>query len=286
MEVGIGDDGAVIRCDSSHEIVVTDMLLEGRHFETATTSPELIGRKAVAVNLSDLAAMGCWPTAAFVSIAVPTAWSDAAVFLDKMYGGIEGLSQRYQFSVAGGDTNSWEGPFVINVALTGVPCGAKPILRSGAKAGDVLLVTGPLGGSFYSGRHLTFEPRLNAARWLAGNSIVHAMMDISDGLAIDLHRMMEASATGAVIDADAVPISNSVDESIEDAARLQRALSDGEDFELLLAVPIDEAERLRSSVGEIGCDMIAVGRVTDDPDILIARDGRHEVLPVLGWQHL
>ena len=285
MQVGIGDDGAVVDCSQTdRQVIVVDMLLDGVHFDLQITSPRLVGRKAVAVNLSDLAAMGCWPTAAFVSIAVPRSLESAAAFLEQVFAGIEELANRWNFCVAGGDTNTWDGPFVIDVCLTGVPVGEHPVLRNGARPGDILLVTGPLGGSFGSERHLNFTPRLDLAKWLVLNYDIHAMMDISDGLAIDLHRMMESSNTGADVMADAVPIhadANTVDHD----SSLLHALSDGEDFELLLAISADDFERLN-------CD---TGRPQDFHQIGIVRSGRHcqliddsghaTGLNVAGWQH-
>jgi len=176
VEVGIGDDGAVLNDPRApRTIIVTDMLLDGIHFDLNRTSPRLAGRKAVAVNLSDLAAMACRPTAAFVSIAVPKSLrTSAADFLAELYGGIEELTEQYEFTLAGGDTNSWDGRLAINVCLTGVPVGSHPVLRSGAQSGDVLFVTGALGGSLHQDRHLSFSPRLEIAEWLIRHVPVNA----------------------------------------------------------------------------------------------------------------
>ncbi|MEQ9409081.1 MAG: thiamine-phosphate kinase [Fuerstiella sp.] len=283
VRVGIGDDGAVLTGDGRDQVVVTDMLLDGVHFDLQDTAPELVGRKAVAVNLSDLAAMACWPTAAFLSIAVSPAIRQQERFLPRLYDGIAELADRYRFTVAGGDTNAWQGPFVINVCLTGFPVTSRPILRSGAKPGDQLCVTGPLGGSLRRGRHLSFEPRLETARWLVENTNVHAMMDISDGLSLDLHRLTEASGCGATIDADLIPQHSDIGSS-EGSAALQSALSDGEDFELLLALSESSLKEARQrpdcprlwQIGRIdanvGCRLRSGTDVTD-------------LLP-LGWQHL
>jgi len=285
VEVGIGDDGAVLDCSGTHQqTVVIDMLLDGVHFDLKATSPQLLGRKAMAVNLSDLAAMGCRPTAAFVSLAVPRVMESPHTFLERMYTGFEEFTTRWNFCVAGGDTNTWNGPLAVDVCLTGVPIGARPILRNGARPGDVLLVTGPLGGSLRKGRHLQFTPQLDLAKWLVQNYQVHAMMDISDGLAIDLHRMMEASGTGADLQADCVPIHADVPVDKGDAT-LTQALSDGEDFELLLAVSHADFKRLNSDP-ERPQELHRIGVVRQEQRCrLIDSAGNSTTLDIAGWQH-
>lgn len=284
VDVGIGDDGAVLNCaDERQQIVVTDMLLDQVHFDLKSTSPRLAGRKAVAVNLSDLAAMACWPTAAFISIAVPRRlrWSDR--FLGDVYDGIAALADEYEFCIAGGDTNVWDGPFAVNVCMTGVPMGSSAILRSGARLGDKLFITGPLGGSLASNRHLSFEPRVHLSKWLVDNTEVHAMMDISDGLGIDLHRLMEASGTGALLFEDQIPIHDDVPRSSSNAERLNAAFSDGEDFELLFAVSDADSPTLQSGDNHFHL----IGHVTDECGhvFLEAPDGGRSVVGESGWQH-
>ncbi len=281
---GIGDDGAVLDCaDQQQQIVVTDMLLDQVHFDLGKTSAQLVGRKAVAVNLSDLAAMACWPTAAFVSIAVSRAQKASDEFTGELYDGMAALAEEFRFSIAGGDTNYWDGPFAINVCLTGIPMREQAVLRSGAKPGDKLFVTGPLGGSFPGDRHLTFEPRLYTAMWLAENVDVHAMMDVSDGLSIDLHRMMEASGTGAVLYESCIPIHSDVSQAIPASDRLEAAFSDGEDFELLFAISPDDEGKLHAAQS----DFHFIGSVSESPGEVLIEDsgGERAVLPETGWQH-
>lgn len=287
VEVGIGDDGAVLNCNDSRQIVVTDMLLDGVHFRTKESPPELIGRKAVAVNLSDLAAMGCRPTAAFVSIAISRTMPARDKFLTRLYDGMEEILGHFCVALAGGDTTAWDGPFAINVCLTGVPFARRPILRSGARCDDAIMVTGALGGSLQRGRHLTFEPRLKVSQWLTENFDVHAMMDISDGLAIDIHRMAEASECGVIIHSDQIPISEDVDATLAPPRRLQHALSDGEDFELLFAVSKSEASRiLAESLVAVGLKVYRIGQVTAGHQVLLD-DGVSPVeLSESGWQHM
>jgi thiamine-monophosphate kinase len=298
VEVGIGDDGAVLRCGlgaghdltpmaSDRVVVVTDMLLDGVHFELHKISPRLAGRKAVAVNLSDLAAMACFPTAAFVSIAVPKAMKmPCGEFLDELYAGIESLTDQFSFTLAGGDTNSWNGPFAINVCLTGTPMGERPVLRSGAQPGDRLFVTGPLGGSLLFGRHLTFEPRLKLAEWLTEHAYVNAMMDLSDGLSMDLSRMMEASRTGAVIRSESIPIHPEVPTNMSQERRLSSALSDGEDFELLFSLADSSATAIIEKAAHSGMTFHEIGHVTADSRIqLLSSDGTSRPMNLAGWQH-
>ena len=288
VEIGIGDDGAVLAIpNGSAQIVVTDMLLDGVHFELHVTPVALVGRKAIAVNLSDLAAMACHPTAAFVSIALPRS-DHTDNLLCELYAGIQSLADEFDFTIAGGDTNIWNGPFAINVCMTGTPYGKRPVLRSGAQSGDQLVVTGPLGGSLTSGRHLTFTPQLELSRLLSEFSTIHAMMDISDGLAIDLHRLAEASNVGAIIEAAAVPVHADVPNGLTLEARRNAALSDGEDFELLLAVPAESIEVLRKARSEFDDGSLhVIGQVTDSPGCQIQHaNGQVDDLPATGWQHL
>ncbi|MEZ6125948.1 MAG: thiamine-phosphate kinase [Planctomycetaceae bacterium] len=285
---GIGDDGAVLACDHDRrQVVVTDMLLDGVHFDLHNTSAELAGRKAVAVNLSDLAAMACRPTAAFVSLALPEPLARDKQFSEDLYRGIHSICEQWQMTLAGGDTNVWKGPFAINVCLTGIPFQSEPVLRSTAQPGDLLLVTGPLGGSLTHGRHLTFEPRLKESQAITDLVPVHAMMDISDGLSLDLHRMMEASGTGAVVFAESIPIHSHVPADLPEHERLQRALSDGEDFELLLAVAKDNAETILCH-HDLSNRLTIIGEVTSAKNSIQIRntDETNTPLKATGWQHL
>ncbi|HQX51196.1 MAG TPA: thiamine-phosphate kinase [Planctomycetaceae bacterium] len=288
VTIGIGDDGAVLDVSSnSQQVVVTDLLLDGVHFDLRSTSPLLAGRKAMAVNLSDLAAMGCRPTAAFVSLAIPRDLGGTGPeFLTELYRGIQQMTDEYQFSLAGGDTNSWNGPFAINVCLTGTPFGVRPFLRSDARAGDVLWVSGRLGGSLRSGRHLTFQPRLRLSEWLSGTVEVHGMMDISDGLSVDLHRLMEASGTAAEIIEAAIPIHPDVPAEWNAEQRLASALSDGEDFELLFTVAATTAESMMVAAHHDGFLMHQIGVVTHGAGVrLMDAAGNSSVLAPKGWQH-
>lgn len=231
---GIGDDTAVLPFSSKEDMLsTTDMSVEGTHF-TKGTPPELIGRKALARNLSDIAAMGGTPTYAVISLGLSKATTTA--YVQKIYQGINKLAKKFGVSIVGGDTVK-SAKLVINIALLGKVAKGKAVLRSGAKPGDQIFVTGPLGGSFKSGRHLTFTPRLKEAQILMKKFHPTAMIDISDGLAGDLGHILEESKVGAVLDATKIPLHRNVD--------LKAGLYDGEDFELLFTVRPNDAEKLK-----------------------------------------
>ncbi|UCD30053.1 MAG: thiamine-phosphate kinase [Planctomycetota bacterium] len=236
IPVGMGDDAAAVRFGSELIVITADMLLDGVHFDTGEHSFKLIGRKAVACSLSDCAAMGCKPRAATVSVALSKNMSFDEV--KHLYEGMAGVADEFDCSIVGGDTTSWSGKLAIDVAMLAEPISPKgPILRSGARIGDTTYVSGPLGGSL-EGRHLTFTPRVELGCRMALEPDLHAMMDISDGLALDLYRLCEASGC------DAELYSEQLEKIISKAAHacaerdgkpsLEHALSDGEDFELLV----------------------------------------------------
>ena len=268
LQIGPGDDAAVLAAIGEREIVVTtDLLTDGVHFELAGTEPRRVGHKALGVNLSDLAAMAAEPVAVVISLALPRSGKPLELATE-LYEGILALAERFEVAIAGGDTNSWDGPLVISVTAIGKTTLRGPLLRSGAKAGDRLLVTGQLGGSIL-GRHLDCEPRVREALLLNERYDLHAGMDISDGLALDLSRMCEASGVGAVVDVDRVPISSAANElACRDprTTALEHALSDGEDFELLLAVPADVAAQIVHDQ-TVECGIRDVGEFTAEPGL-------------------
>src|SRR5262249_15830300 len=186
-------------------LVTTDMLLDGSHFVLAEHGPRRVGRKAMAVNLSDIAAMGGKPIAAFVSVGLPR--NHAAGIAEELHAGLREAADAFNAAIAGGDTNTWSGGLVVNVALIGEPGPQGPIPRRGASPGDWLLVTGPLGGSIL-GKHLDFTPRIREALALQEHVTLHAMIDISDGLSADAFHICEESGCGLVLFAEQVPISD------------------------------------------------------------------------------
>jgi thiamine-monophosphate kinase len=246
VQLGIGDDAAVLSMAGVKQCVVTvDLLTDHVDFELSEIDPRRAGRKALAVNLSDLAAMASRPLAGVVALALPrTGGMDLALAL---YEGILPLAEHYGVAIAGGDTNSWDGPLVISITLVGKVTKQGPLCRGGARPGDRIVVTGSFGGSIL-GRHLDFEPRVAEALLLSQRYRLDAGIDVSDGLSIDLARLARESGCGAVLDLRAVPVADDarrLAEKLADGSTpLDHALGDGEDFELILAVPPDAAERM------------------------------------------
>jgi len=244
--VGAGDDCAVLDLGSPQNLVLfkTDAVVEGVHF-TRETPTQKIGRKALARCLSDIAAMAGTPTAVLVTLALPPDFD--AEYISEIYAGLNRLASVYQVAVAGGETTSNPAGILISIALLGTVPRGRLILRSGARAGDAIFVTGELGGSL-AGKHLDFEPRLSEARWLAEHFSINSMMDVSDGLAGDLRHILLASRVGAELLKTAVPISRAAKLLAKEhsAAKpaLAAALGDGEDFELLFTINPKNAVKL------------------------------------------
>jgi len=225
---GIGDDCAVIRSAKKSnllELLKTDALIEGIHFLSGTPLHQ-VGWKALCRPISDIAAMGGTPKHALITVAAPASWSKAQ--WKQLYRGLGKAARTYKISIVGGETVRSPGPIFLSVALTGEVQKKQLRLRSEAEEGDLLCVTGKLGGSFKSGRHLRFTPRLAEGQWLASQSGVTAMMDLSDGLGSDLPKLASASGCAFQIDLSLIPRHRgcSVDE----------AISNGEDYELLLSI--------------------------------------------------
>ncbi len=279
--LGIGDDMAMLASSSGPLLVSCDLLLDGVHFDSGKHSPGQIGRKAIARSLSDCAAMAVRPVAATVAVALPSAMARADI--EAMYEGIWEIAGKYNLAVVGGDTARWNHPLAIDVAITAEPYGGvRPVTRSGARPGDLLYVTGPLGGSLW-GHHLAFTPRVAEAHILAEklSDRLHAMIDVSDGLALDLWRICEASSVGATLEEGRLRVVVSDDArrcaQADGRAEGEHVLGDGEDYELLLAVD-----------GEAVCESVPlypVGYVTASGLELIRADGRIEPLTPMGYVH-
>jgi thiamine-monophosphate kinase len=232
--VGVGDDCAVLRGEGKNHFLVfkTDAVVEGVHF-TPQAPPGWIGHKALARALSDLAAMGADPLAAVITLGVPA--NESVRRLHAIYRGLERTAKRYGVNLVGGETTRARQLF-LNVALLGECRGYRPLLRSEARVGDSIFVTGRLGGT-QARRHLTFEPRLAEGKWLARNGLASAMMDLSDGLGADLPRLTAASGVAAQLDLEAIPQAP--------GATLKAAFEDGEDYELLFTTRPSHVKTLK-----------------------------------------
>src|SRR5580700_2558865 len=229
--IGIGDDLAALKWPPGDLLLIgVDQVIDGVHFNSSAHTPQQIGRKAMNRNLSDCAAMGCLPAAALAAVALPKDFSmDRA---KQLYRGLRQAGDAFQCPIVGGDTATWDGKLVLSVTILGRSAGVKPVTRDGARSGDGIFVTGPLGGSIL-GRHLTFEPRVKLGREIA--PVATTMIDISDGLSRDLTHICKGSGVGAIIESSLVPIHA---DAVELCGRdrvpaLDHALNDGEDYELL-----------------------------------------------------
>ena len=225
---GIGDDCAVIRRGASSQmlqLLKTDAIVEGVHYPRGTP-PALVGWKALCRPLSDIAAMGGTPLHAMITVAAPSSWENSE--WRALYRGIGRAAQKFGVSVVGGETVRSPGPAFLSVSLTGEVPATRLKLRSGAKPGDLICVTGKLGGSLRSGRHLRFHPRLSEGCWLAERRGITAMMDLSDGLGSDLPKLAAESSCSFRIVEDSIPRNRGCTSA--------NALSDGEDYELLITI--------------------------------------------------
>lgn len=307
--VGIGDDAAVVKPErNALEILTTDGLIEDIHFDRRVSTPRDIGWKALAVNLSDVAAMGGTPRLALLSLALPATFTSHE--MDELVDGFLALAAETRVTLAGGNITRSPGPLMVDVTVTGF-AGARQILkRGGGHAGDDLYVTGTVGaaaaGLSYSKesqvskepagiesidacvrRHRAPEPRVRIGALLGRNRAASACMDLSDGLADAVRQIAAASGTGAAIDAAALPIPDAAREWFRRAGQdpIAAAAAGGDDYELLFAVPRRARGRLATVVRQArGVPITRIGRLTKEPAIALVRDGTPEPLP-LGFVH-
>jgi thiamine-monophosphate kinase len=287
--VGAGDDCAVLDLGVPDKLILfkTDAVVEGVHF-TKEMLPEKIGRKALARCLSDIAAMAGTPTAALVTIALPKNFD--AEFVEKIYAGLNSVAAKFGVAIVGGETTTNPERILISISLIGTVPRGKQVLRSGAKTGDAIFVTGELGGSI-AGKHLDFEPRLTEAHWLAEHFAVHALLDLSDGLAGDLRHIVNASKVGAEILKSALPVSRAAklrarENSSAKPAALA-ALTDGEDFELLFTVASKDAVKLLDAWKKKfpATKLTCIGKIVAGEGILLRdKTGSHK-LNAHGYVH-
>lgn len=278
--VDSGDDAAVLKAGRGRILFKTDSVIDGVHFDSRTAKPEAIGHKAIARCLSDIGAMGCFPTFAVVAIMIP--WNARSVWVKRVLAGLERTAKKFGTAVVGGDVASHAGRLAITVALLGETRGLAPVRRSGAKVGDSILVTGPLGGSIL-GKHLKFTPRVREGAELNRRFELHSMIDISDGLATDLGHLCDESRVGAVLFEEVIPVTLDARRLArrERARPLDHALYDGEDYELLFSLSKPEAVRVeRAGMGRV------IGEITAaDGMYLRDRGGGVREIQRRGWEH-
>ena len=273
---GIGDDAAVLKVKGGRYLLfTTDMLVQDVHF-SLRMSARAVGHKVLACNLSDIAAMGGEPVFAVVSLGVPGNISSR--YVKDLYAGMWGVARSFGVSIVGGDTVRSD-KVVVNIALLGEVEKRKLIRRQGARTGDWIFVSGPLGGSFKSGRHLKFTPRVKEARFLVGNFKPSAMMDLSDGLAGDLAHILKASCVGALIEEKLIPRHR--------GCSMEQALTDGEDFELLFTMPSVRARKLLEYEGPEKFRFYPIGVVRPRREgfFMVKEDGQVEAVESTGYRH-
>ncbi len=276
--VAIGDDAAAVALSPDRCLLLTsDMLVESVHFRRGE-DPRRVGYKALAVSVSDIAAMGGWPKYALVSVGLPS--RGAARLASGLLAGIRRCARKFGVAVIGGDTNR-SGRLVVDVTVIGEVEKKKMALRSGARPGDHVFVSGPLGGSG-RGKHLTFTPRVREARFLVENFRVTSMIDLSDGLAMDAARVARASGAGILLFEQGIPRAPA-------ARTTAAALFDGEDFELLFTVPAAQAAGVARAGARRKTPFVfyPVGRVTDlfKGVKMLRRGGRLWDVPCAGFRH-
>lgn len=264
----------------------TDTVVEGTHFD-AEADPLQIGYKAVAAALSDLAASGCRPLWGLVALNMRRGLGDRWAM--RLMEGIVSCAQRYALSIIGGDTTSAYGPTSVNITVGGTPYAEKAIMRYGVEEGDLLIVTGELGGSIL-GRHMAPVPRFTEIKKLIELVPVKACMDITDGLTMDIARMLAQSNLGAVLEEQEIPISPDAYKlaKTSDKTPMEHALSDGEDFELLFAVSEASWQKLLTVWPEskIRTKLSCIGKVEKNQGLRVAgSDGTLKMLEAAGYEH-
>jgi thiamine-monophosphate kinase len=274
VKLPAGDDLAILKWSANDLLLVgVDQALDGVHFDSSVHEPQAIGRKAMNRNLSDCAAMACLPAAAVIAFTLPR--GIGIDYAQQLYQGIRQAGDKFNCPIIGGDTGSWNGKLAITVTILGKSDGIEPVRRSGAKVGDLLYVTGPLGGSIQA-RHMIFEPRIELARHLAKNFHITSMIDLSDGLSRDLPHICKAGAVGAVMNANAVPIHPDVHKTPDHTDPLSHALNDGEDYELLFTSP----DRIPTDLAT------PIGQITGGNAVEIETgNGQRSPLQAKGWEH-
>ncbi len=286
LPLGIGDDAALLNLSAHQAVVTTDIITDQVDFRLGECDPRQIGRKALAVNLSDLAAMAAVPRGAVVGLVLPR--NDGLKLAKELYEGLLPLAEQFDLALAGGDTNSWDGPLVVSVTAIGAPTSRGVLRRDGARSGDRIVVTGSFGGSIL-GHHFDFTPRVKEALLLNEQYELRAGLDCSDGLSLDVSRLAAASGCGACLDLNAIPIAPAAHKLAAQqpgsSSALDHALADGEDFELILALSPSECERLIADQ-PLEVPVTRIGEFIDTPG-LWQRDAAGKITPLTprGFEH-
>lgn len=267
-----GDDCAVIKIGSKASVIAVDQVVEGIHY-TQETSPELVAHKLLARNLSDIAAMGALPQFALIS----TSSDKNEEWLLRFNKGLQECAEKYNVSVIGGDMASMPIGNTASLTIIGISENDQFITRSGASENDELFATGCFGQSFLSEWHLHFTPRLKEGAWLNKNHFASAMIDVSDGLLRDVARMTKSSNLSLVLDTQKIALSKN--------ATLDNALSDGEDYELLFAVPAKKSIELQNSWPKDFAQLAKIGTFQTQEGSLV-KDLNGKILNVTGYDHL
>ena len=281
--VGIGDDCATLKLRSSRCLLKIDQLVEGLHFECKSATPAQIGRKAVARPLSDIAAMTGTPRAAVISVLLRPSFTPSQV--RRMYLGMKAMADEFGMAIVGGDIAAGGDRLVISVSILGESNTRGDVLRSGARPGDAIFVTGDLGGSIL-GKHLDFTPRIREAHELARTVPLNSMIDISDGLAADLQHILEESNVGGVLEAAALPVSQSAEQLAAKTKRpvLDHVLNDGEDYELLFTVPRRAAAKVPARLST-GVPLRGIGRIIKRRGLWLQDTAGRKPITPRGWEY-
>lgn len=301
VTLGIGDDAAVTTLTPGMMLLTTtDMLAEGVHFDLAWHDPACLGRKSLAVNLSDIAAMGGIPRYALLSLAIPVELN--LEFIESFMSGFLEQANRFGVTLIGGDTSASKSGFVISVTLIGEQYPDKIVKRSGARHGDLICATGTPGDSALgldllktggcSGnavkRHLDPVPRVELGRMLAEKKVPSAMIDMSDGLYADLGHILEASSVGAKICIDEIPLSDDFRRCVarNSPEYYKLPLSGGEDYELLFTLHPSKIKDAEEAAATSGTSVAIIGKITAETGLLLVKaDGSSYDVEMRGYDH-
>ena len=309
VRLGIGDDAAVIKTTAGKDLIACcDLMVEAVHFRTEWTPPRLLGRKALAVNLSDVAAMGAVPKFAMMSIALPHKCSSA--FIDELFLGMVELADASGVSIIGGDTSSSRDSLFIDISVIGECQSGNAVTRRGAKVGDRIYVSGSLGASalglslLEDGfrledtqhvsdsrrqavlKHLAPEPQLKLGRAIGEAGLATAMIDISDGLTTDLSHILDESGCGAIIHSGNIPIAACLFSLASETDRLRLALHGGEEYELLFTARPESQRQVAELSDALGAALTIVGEITEEKGLQLDRPAQLEPILPSGFEHI